>query len=331
MTAANGSKPTGSKPAASKRTDEAKRPRRRSKPGTIRIGISGWRYEGWRGSFYPEHWPQKRELEYASRAVQSIEINGTHYGLQSPDAFRQWHDTAPESFLFSVKGARYLTHMLRFRDETAIPACANFFAQGLLALDEKLGPFLWQFPPTYPFNAERLERFLALLPHDTEAALQLAKRHDARVVEPWLEINGVRPVRHAIEIRHASFLVPEFVELLRRYRVALVTSDSTQPWPHVEDATADFAYVRLHGTTAKYAGAYGDDALDDWAERFRAWSEGRPAQNARLIAPDATIDAPRDVFCYFDNDTKTQAPFDARRLMAKLGIAHEVGESVQPT
>ncbi|WP_322061595.1 DUF72 domain-containing protein [Paraburkholderia sp. J63] len=258
-------------------------------------------YAGWRGTFYPQRWPQKRELEFAARAVQTIEINGTHYSLQSPAAFQ------------------------RFRDETATLACANFFAQGLLALNEKLGPLLWQFPPNYAFDAGRFERFLALLPPDTEAAVRLAKRHDARVGAPWLAIDCNRSMRHAVEIRHASFLVPAFVDLLRRYRMALVVSDSTEPWPYAEDATADFAYARLHGSTGKYAGAYSDAALDEWHPRFKGWGEGKPVSGAQLIAPapKARDRRPRDVYCYFDNDQKTEAPFDAHRLMTRFGFARE--------
>lgn len=300
--------------------------------GQLRIGISGWRYEGWRGAFYPAGWPQKRELDYASRAVQTIEINGTHYSLQSPESFRRWYDETPDDFVFSVKGSRYLTHMLRFEGETAVLACANFFAQGLLALDEKLGPILWQFPPRYTFEPERFERFLAQLPRDTEAALRLAGRHDGRIRQPYLAIDRRRPLRHAIEIRHASFLVPEFVALLRRYGAALVVSDSTQPWPHVEDVTADFVYLRLHGTEGKYAGAYGDDALEHWASRLREWRHGGQPADAQLIAPDALPRrrASRDVFCYFDNDQKSEAPFDARRLMARFGIRRDAAALAAP-
>lgn len=293
-----------------------------SKTGRIWTGISGWRYDGWRGTFYPEGWPQKRELDYASRAVETIEINGTHYSLQSPASFSRWYEETPPDFVFSVKGSRYLTHMLRFRDESATAACANFFAQGLLALGEKLGPILWQFPPNYAFDAERFERFLKLLPMDSEAALRLAKHHDARVKDPWLAVDGHRPIRHAVEIRHRSFEVPAFVELLRRYGAAFVVSDSTEPWPYAEDLTADFAYVRLHGSQEKYAGSYDDAALDEWAERLRAWSHGRQLAHARLIALDLAAhrhDRPADVYCYFDNDRKTDAPFDARRLMERLG------------
>lgn len=268
---------------------------------------------------------RKSASSNSRRAVQTIEINGTHYSLQSPAAFQRWRDATPDEFIFSVKGSRYLTHMLRFRDETATLACANFFAQGLLALNEKLGPLLWQFPPNYAFDADRFERFLALLPPDTDAAVRLAKRHDARVKAPWLAIDRNRPMRHAVEIRHASFLVPAFVDLLRRYRVALVVSDSTEPWPYAEDATADFAYARLHGSTGRYAGAYSDAALDEWHYRLKGWSEGKPVSGAQLIAPapKARERQPRDVYCYFDNDQKTEAPFDAHRLMTRFGFARE--------
>jgi len=135
--------------------------------GRIRIGISGWRYAGWRGVFYPKKLAQARELDFASRAVQTVEINGSHYSLQSVTSYRAWRDATPDGFVFSVKGPRYLTHMLRFRDETAIPAISNFFASGVLALGDKLGPFLWQFPPNFSFRPEAFERFLELLPKDT--------------------------------------------------------------------------------------------------------------------------------------------------------------------
>ena len=289
----------------------------------VRIGISGWRYDGWRGTFYPDRLAQRRELEFASRAVQTIEINGTHYGLQSPASFRHWHDETPDAFVFSVKGARYLTHMLRFRDGSANVACANFFAQGLLALNAKLGPILWQFPPNYHFHADRLERFLALLPHDTEAARRLAARHDARVIEPWIEIDRNRPMRHAIEIRHASFVAPAFVDLLRRYRVALVVSHSTEPWPYAEDATADFAYVRLHGSAAKYAGAYSLRAgpvacAAQGVERRQAFRQRTPHRTA---AAHPRAQAARRVLLFRQRPEDRSAirrtpPDDALRLRA---------------
>lgn len=286
---------------------------------TIRIGISGWRYEGWRGVFYPPGLAQSRELAFASRAVETIEINGTHYSLQSIDSFRAWHDATPDGFVFSVKGPRYLTHMLRFRDEKAEPAIANFFASGVLALGAKLGPFLWQFPATFRFDAERLERFLSLLPTHTEAAVALAKRHDTRVKRPWFDAPHDRPLRHAIEIRDASFCVPEFVAILRRHRAALVVSDAVADWPYAEDVTADFVYLRLHGTETLYGGAYADPALDRWAARIEAWASGKQPDDAvRISSARAPVRKRRDVFCYFDNDQKVKAPFDAQRLASRI-------------
>ncbi|WP_269509917.1 DUF72 domain-containing protein [Burkholderia sp. IMCC1007] len=296
------------------------------KSGTIHIGISGWRYDGWRGSFYPKGLKQAAELRYASGRMQTIEINGTHYSLQALSSWRRWYNDTPEDFTFSVKGARYLTHMLRFRDETATAACANFFAQGLLALNDKLGPILWQFPASLHFDPEHMERFMSLLPHDTQAAVALAEQHDRRVKTPYLEIDRKRTLRHAIEVRHASFVDPAFVKLLRRHKVALVVSDSTEPWPQFDDLCADFVYMRLHGTETKYSGEYSDASLEHWARRIESWRRGEQPGDARLIAPDL---APphartRDVYCYFDNDVKTRAPFDALRLMERLDVdAHD--------
>ncbi|MGR3908903.1 DUF72 domain-containing protein [Burkholderia sp. SR8] len=289
--------------------------------GKLHIGISGWRYEGWRGTFYPKGLKQATELRYASRRMQTIEINGTHYSLQALASWRRWYADTPPGFTFSVKGARYLTHMLRFRDEAATVGCANFFAQGLLALNDKLGPILWQFPPSLRFDPEHMERFLSLLPPDTEAALALAKQHDRRVRTPYLQIDGKRPLRHAIEVRHASFVDPAFVKLLRRHKVALVVSDSTEPWPQFEDLSAGFVYMRLHGTETKYSGEYSDASLEQWARRIESWSRGSQPDDARLAAPERAPPRAktRDVYCYFDNDAKTNAPFDAQRLMARLG------------
>ncbi|MDR5763332.1 DUF72 domain-containing protein [Caballeronia sp. LZ035] len=288
--------------------------------GLVRIGISGWRYSGWRGVFYPPKLAQSRELEFASRAVQSVEINGSHYSLQRASTWRAWHDATPDNFVFSVKGPRYLTHMLRFRDETATRAMANFFASGVLGLGNKLGPFLWQFPPTFAFHADAFERFLALLPKDTTAAAAFAGQHDARVKEPWFEPpRKRRALRHAIEVRHPSFLEEGFVQLLRTYGAALVVSDSTAGWPYAEDLTADFVYLRLHGSETLYGGSYTDDAIEAWAERIECWAAGRQPGDARLITPRMPRRrTSRDVFCYFDNDQKVKAPFDAQRLMQRL-------------
>lgn len=280
-----------------------------------KIGISGWRYDGWRGVFYPKGLQQARELEFASRVVDTIEINGSHYSLQTITSYNAWYAATPDRFVFSVKGPRYLTHMLRFRDDSARPALANFFASGVLALREKLGPFLWQFPPNYSFDAERLDRFLNMLPHNTREAVSLARQHDARVKEPWFQVSRHRKLRHAIEIRHPSFNNPEFVKTLRKHGIALVISDSVAGWPYAEDLTADFMYMRLHGTETLYGGSYTDAALDHWASRIRSWSQGSEPSDAVLFS-DARARArkSRDVFCYFDNDQKVQAPFDAQRL-----------------
>jgi uncharacterized protein YecE (DUF72 family) len=292
-------------------------------PGDLRIGISGWRYAGWRGNFYPPGLKQAAELQFASALLRTIEINGTHYSLQSLDSWQRWHAETPDDFVFSVKGARYLTHLLRFRDDSAHAAIANFFAQGLLALKKKLGPILWQFPPTFRFEPEAMERFLRLLPRDTSAALALAKQHDKRVRTPHLPPQRKTRVRHAVEVRHDSFRDAAFVNMLREYETALVVSDSTEPWPLVEDLTADFVYIRLHGSEAKYSGAYGEAALDDWAARIDAWRHGSQPADARLIAPDLAPPAhsQRDVYCYFDNDTKAHAPFDAQRLMTRCEVS----------
>ena len=288
--------------------------------GTIRIGISGWRYEGWRGVFYPEGLAHRRELEYASRRFPTIEINGTFYSLQRPEHFQDWYDATPPGFTFAIKGSRFISHMKRLK-EVEKPL-ANFLASGLFNLREKTGPFLWQFPPQFRFDAARLEAFFEMLPRDAESALALARRRDARVKGRCrLAIDCNRELRHAIEIRHESFLDPAFVELLRRQRIGLVVADTAGKWPFVEDVTADFVYIRLHGDTVLYASGYSDAALDLWAQRIRAWSGGGERAQAQKIssAPPAPRRS-RDVYCYFDNDAKVKAPFDAMRLMDRLGL-----------
>lgn len=198
----------------------------------------------------------------------------------------------------------------------------DFFASGVLALKEKLGPFLWQFPPNYSFEPARLHRFLALLPHDTREAAALASQDDAPVKQPWFDVSRHRRLRHAVEIRHPSFASPDFLKRLREHRVALVISDSVAGWPYAEDLTADFMYLRLHGTETLYGGAYTDEALDHWATRIRSWSAGSEPQDAKLFSSvRARPRKSRDVFCYFDNDQKVRAPFDAQRLMRRLSDA----------
>jgi uncharacterized protein YecE (DUF72 family) len=289
--------------------------------GDIRIGISGWTYGGWRGRFYPEGLTHKRELAYAAGILGSIEINGTFYSLQRPDSFARWAAEVPDDFVFAVKGSRYITHMLRLKD--CEKPLANFLASGVLRLGPKLGPILWQFPASFRYDRERIEPFLALLPRDTEAAAMLAHRHDQRVSgRSWLRTDAKRPLRHAIEVRHDSFADPGFIALLRAHNAALVASDAVD-WPLFADATADFAYCRLHGSEELYTSGYDDEALDRWAARVRAWAEGREPKDMKQIAKRAAPRRPRDVFVFFDNDAKVRAPFDAQGLMARLGQAKE--------
>lgn len=287
------------------------------KSGKVRIGISGWRYEGWRGVFYPEGLRQKDELAFASAKFPTIEINSTFYSLQRPGTFARWHDETPPDFIFSVKGPRYISHIRRLKDIEA--PLANFLASGVLRLGRKLGPFLWQFPPNFRFDPPRIEAFFKLLPHDTEAATEMARHHEPRMAgRTWLEKTPKRPLRHAMEIRHDSFVTPEFVDLLRRYDIALVCADTVK-WPRLMDVTSDFVYCRLHGSQVLYASGYDDGALDQWAARMAAWAWGgepKDAEKAHAASPPKR--ARRDVFVYFDNDAKVRAPHDALTLMARL-------------
>jgi len=288
--------------------------------GTIRIGISGWRYPSWRGVFYPRGLVQARELEYAARLLPTIEINGSFYSLQRPASYAAWRDATPPGFVFAVKGNRFLTHMLKLNGIEK--PLANVLASGMFALRDKLGPMLWQLPPQLRFDAAKLERFLALLPRDTGQALRLARGHDDKLEgRALLEIDAVRPLRHAVEVRHESFRCPEFIALLRRHNVALVVADTAGKWPDFEDVTADFVYIRLHGEEELYASGYEDDSLERWAGKIRAWSTGGQPGDARLASGEAPERlAGRDVYCYFDNDIRVRAPEDALRLMALLGL-----------
>ena len=279
----------------------------------IRIGISGWRYAPWRGKFYPKDLRQKDELAYAAEKFRTIEVNGTFYSLQAPQSFRAWRDATPSGFVFAVKGPRYITHMRRLTQVEA--PLANFFASGVLALEEKLGPILWQLPPSFRFDAERLENFFRLLPRTGKQAAALARRHDGKLRHrAWLK-GADRPIRHALEIRHDSFRDADFIRLLRRHDIALVVADTVE-WPLLMDATSDFVYVRLHGSEQLYASGYGEKVLKRWAARIRAWTGGREAQGEHAGPPARR--KKRDVYVYFDNDAKVRAPFDAQTLMRLL-------------
>ena len=268
----------------------------------IRVGISGWRYAPWRGVFYPPGLVQRRELEYAAARFGSVEINGSFYSLQAPASYRCWHDATPDGFVFAVKGPRYLTHMLRLRNVGK--PLANFLASGVLRLGAKLGPMLWQLPAHFPFDAARMDAFFSLLPRDTGAALALARKRDIARMRgrSALAIDAVRPLRHALEPRHASFGSRESLALMERHGIALVVADSAGKFPHFEHRTGDFTYLRLHGDEQLYVSGYSDAALRRWAAKIRRW-----ASNG-------------DVYCYFDNDAKVHAPFDAMALIEKLGL-----------
>jgi uncharacterized protein YecE (DUF72 family) len=292
-----------------------------SRAGQIRIGISGWRYKGWRGTFYPQNLAQRRELEFAAQHFDTIELNGSFYSLQRPQSFKQWHDETPDDFVFAVKGSRYLTHMLKLTN--AEKPLANFFAQGVLRLGSKLGPILWQFPPQFAFNPEKLQSFFNLLPRTQSEAAALARGHDQRLKgRSWLEFEADLPIRHAIEIRHASCECTDFISLLRRNRIGLVVADTVE-WPLLMDITADFVYCRLHGSEQLYASGYETDAIDLWARRVVAWSRGQEVTDGKRTHPKpGPKRASRDVFVYFDNDAKVQAPFDAQALRKRVeGLA----------
>lgn len=286
----------------------------------VRIGISGWTYAPWRGVFFPPKLPQRLELGYAAGRVRTIEINGTFYSMQRPESFRAWREATPEDFVFAVKGPRFITHIKRLKDSVA--PLGNFFASGVLRLDEKLGPILWQLPPSMKFDAARLGKFFDLLPRTTREAAIFGRHHDHRLkARAWLRVTGDRPIRHALEVRHQSFETEEFVELLRRHEIALVVADTAGKWPKLLEVTADFVYVRLHGDEELYASGYTRGALREWAARVEAWRAGGDAPGEKLLARPATRrKGGRDVFVYFDNDVKTHAPFDA------MTLAHLVGE-----
>ena len=271
--------------------------------GRTYIGISGYDYKPWRGVFYPLDLPAHQWLAYASRQFPSIEINGTFYSLKSPAVFARWIADAPQrNFLFAIKGGRFITHNLKLRNSDV--ALANFFASGVLALGRRTGPFLWQLPATYRFDAERMDTFMRMLPRDSNEAATLAEGHDERLRRGALVEAPVKVrYRHAFEVRHPSYFHDEFYAILRANGCGWVVADTAGKFPYAEEVTAPFVYVRLHGSTELYASRYSDVELDAWAARIHHW---RAPENGG-----------RDVYVYFDNDAKVHAPSDARRLIQR--------------
>jgi uncharacterized protein YecE (DUF72 family) len=271
---------------------------------TIRVGISGWTYHPWRGDFYPRGLRQRDELSFVAERMNSVEINGSFYSLQWRSSYASWAAAVPDDFVFAVKGGRFITHMKKLSDiETPL---ANFLGSGVLALDRKLGPLLWQLPPNLGFDADRMHTFLTALPRTAGAAAVIATGRDHRVSDHRGQLTAAHPdhpLRHAVEVRHESFRNRDFYELLRHQHVALVLADNPGQWPIIEERTSDLMYVRLHGHQELYASGYSDRELDEWAARIRVWSE-----------------AGQDVYVYCDNDAKVRAPYDAMGLMRRLGL-----------
>jgi uncharacterized protein YecE (DUF72 family) len=274
----------------------------------IRIGLSGWRYPHWRrGAFYPVGLVQRRELEYVSGTFDTLELNGPFYSLQRPSTYARWRDGTPDGFVFAVKGSRFITHRKKLAgvDE----ALAAFFASGVLNLDDKLGPVLWQLPPMLGYREERMAGFLGSLPRTVGAATRLAEKGLDRIrdrfgEEPNLNVaDPSAPLRHAVEVRHDSFAIEGFYELCRHYGVALVVADTAGKYTWVDEVTADLVYVRLHGDQEMYRSGYSDEGIAWWADRVRGW---------------ATTPGVRRVHVYFDNDGDAHAPHDALRLAQRL-------------
>jgi uncharacterized protein YecE (DUF72 family) len=271
-----------------------------SDTGRIRVGIGGWTFEPWRGPFYPARLPQKDELKFASRAVTAIEVNGTYYGSQKPESFARWREESPDGFVFAVKGPRFTTNRRVLAE--AGPSIERFFGSGVLELKEKLGPVNWQFLPTKQFDPADFEAFLKLLPKSVDG----------------------HPIRHVVEVRHPSFRVPAFVDLIRGYDIATVLADG-EDFPQIPDVTASFVYARLQRASETVETGYAQDALETWAGHTRAWASGDVPDTLTWIGarPKRRAES-RDVFVFFINGFKPKAPSAARALIGLLG-GHERG------
>jgi uncharacterized protein YecE (DUF72 family) len=270
--------------------------------GEARVGTSGWSYPRWRGDFYPAGLVQRRELTFLAERLPTVEVNGTFYSLTRPRACATWRAAVPPTFVFAIKGSRFITHMLKLRRFEA--PLANFFSSGILRLGAALGPILWQLPPQLSFDEERARRFFEAVPRDVAAAERWARRHDQRTTgRAALRAPDGRTasLRHAVEVRHPSWLSDRALETLRALDVALVAAETAGRYPLCLERTAGFAYVRLHGSRVLYSSRYDDAELATWAERMGAWTA-----------------AGHDVYVYFDNDAQGHAPRDAVRLLAAM-------------
>jgi uncharacterized protein YecE (DUF72 family) len=263
------------------------------KKARILVGIGGWTFEPWRGLFYPEGLTQKRELEYASRKLTSIEINGTFYGSQKPATFAKWHDETPDDFVFSLKAPRFATNRRVLAE--AGESIERFMASGVLELKDKLGPINWQFAPTKQFDAEDFGAFLALLPKRVEG----------------------RAIRHAVEVRHESFRDEAFVALARKHEVAIVMAGDSK-YPQIADVTAPFVYARIMGTVEAQPQGYADDALDAWTERARAWASGGAPKGLDTFGKQAAKETPRDVYLYVISGFKAHNPAASIAMIERL-------------
>ncbi|WP_277187217.1 DUF72 domain-containing protein [Caballeronia sp. BR00000012568055] len=265
-----------------------------SKKAGIRVGIGGWNFEPWRGTFYPEDLTQKRELEYASRALTSIEVNGTFYGSQSPATYAKWRDETPDDFIFSLKAPRFATNRRVLAE--AGDSIERFFKSGVLELQDKLGAINWQFAPTKQFDADDFERFLKLLPAKVEG----------------------HAIRHALEVRHESFADAAFIKLARKYKVAVVMAGDSK-YPQIADVTAPFVYARIMGTTEKQKNGYAKAALDRWAERAKEWAAGGAPADLQTVSETAAAKAKsRDVFIYVISGFKERNPAAAMEIIKRL-------------
>ncbi|WP_106640414.1 DUF72 domain-containing protein [Allosphingosinicella vermicomposti] len=260
---------------------------------TIRIGIGGWSYEPWRGTFFPDGLPKTKELDYASRRLTAIEINGTFYGSQKPATFAKWRDATPDGFVFTLKASRYCTNRKILGE--AGGSIEKFLTQGITELGGKLGPILWQFAATKEFDPDDFAQFLALLPEKQDGL----------------------PLRHALEVRHDSFKDPDFIALAAKHKAAIVFADSPK-YPAIADQTSDFTYARLLNADEGVQTGYSLDALDHWAAVAHCWEKGEMPDGLEHVTAQVPAKEPRDVYLFFINGAKVRAPAAAQALIERV-------------